>query len=244
MAQCSGTLSMPDLNPSLEPKGTMAIDYRYQLQYTDATHFVDYDFTQYYDNLNKNLTDAFSAARIEIPVLNRYELIWDQPFTRTSLRDFYLSHPPDPGFPYFVFGARELVDDFGEPLREVIGMSSHGLIPGQVAEDKYTFIFTESIRRGFDKRVFAQALIHELGHVRAGLTHPLDQDTRFFEYHVAEQDDQFSSCVMHQLADIPQSDQDPKQPDIAQILGSLAFCGIDRDGNETHCIHYLKQTNF
>jgi hypothetical protein len=222
----------------------MPLDYRWQRKYIDLNNYIDYDFGQYSGNLDKQVRDAFGAANIKVPILNESLLVLDTVLTDGSLRDFYLSHPPNPSYPYFVFASCYQAKEDGTPDWMVLGTSSHGVSPGRIADDKYTFIWTQSIRNAGDNRIFAQVLIHELGHVRAGLTHPLDPTYRQFGYHVDETDEEFSSCVMHQLADLPRSDQDPKQPDIEQILDALAFCGVRRNANETHCVHFLKQTNY
>lgn len=239
------TLPAPEYEePSTpQPAGRLGISYMYLKYYKDLWNWDPMDFWD--AGVERHVEKAFEPANIEIFQSPKGLLELSANSLRESdLELVYNLYPPDYYYPYGVYGASRVHDANGYPMTGVMGLSYDSPDPpGTAAALKYCFVFVKNIEDNGGGELFDAVTIHGLGHIRASLKHPLDEQFRYDGYHVEEYDIEFSYCVMHQLDQIAAYDPDPKTPSVNKVLKELSFCGVGRDTEQTHCIHFLMESN-
>lgn len=247
-----------NVTPSDLPPGKIAIHYRYQRQYCDLYTCQSYDFWQRDRNMESKAKNAFSPAKITFIAKVDTAILVDIPWNGFYMGLFYGQNPPNISYPYFVFGAGVLEADNGDTLWDYIGASSPlGSInddpPGEESPLKYSYVFTLAIdRKGKElytidvDGLIPAVLIHELGHVKAGLRHP----NEYPQLHVAQNPEgsnvhQYAQCAMWQLKDMIEWGAPSNQPTVQTIVQELAFCGRSpyNAQGDTSCIHFLVKSN-
>lgn len=110
---------------------------------------------------------------------------------------------------------------------KIWGLTASSGSPNVPPSTRWTFVFVRDVLSEPDygrKRTLTYSVIHELGHQRAGLTHPEEHP----EYHFPEPN---VDCIMHSSVGLSES-----------VLTNMGFCAHD-DATPDNCTYFLKQCN-
>ncbi|MDP3025716.1 MAG: hypothetical protein Q8O10_09310 [candidate division Zixibacteria bacterium] len=109
---------------------------------------------------------------------------------------------------------------------KVWGLTAAGS-PNVPPSTRWSFVFVRDVLSEPSygrKRTLTYAVVHELGHQRAGLTHPEEHP----EYHFPEPNE---DCIMHSSVGLSET-----------VLTNMGFCAHD-DATPDNCRYFLKQRN-
>jgi hypothetical protein len=190
---------------------------------------VEYDYQEGYElddfeGLKANVEGAFKFVGTEITICS------DEPFApdtlwRDELSGFFQSHK-NSSLEYYLVSVVALGENQGVQYK-IWGYTNAYPQPNVPPNPKWSFIFVGDIPEEYyggrwtKHRNVTYATIHELGHQRAGLTHP----GSFPQYHQTTY-----ACIMDTNV-------------TSAVLGNMGFCWSSNPNSPDNCRYFLQQQN-
>lgn len=199
---------------------------------------VEYDYQEGYkldefENLYETVNSAFEFVGTEITICRDTFFLPDDPefFTpdgllmRERLEQFFYAHKSS-GLDYYLASARGLDVNQGAQYK-IWGATRPYPQPNVPPNPKWSFVFVGDISEEYyggrwtKHRTVTYTTIHELGHQRAGLTHP----GSFPQYHQATY-----ACIMDTNV-------------TTAVLDNMGFCWSSNSNSADNCRYFLAQQN-
>jgi hypothetical protein len=199
---------------------------------------VEYDYQEGYilddyDNLYPTVYSAFEFVGTEITICRDTFFLPDDPYfftpdgllMRERLEQFFSAHKSS-GLVYYLASPRGLDVNQGAQYK-VWGATRPYPQPNVPPNPKWSFIFVGDIPEEYyggrwtKHRHVTYVTIHELGHQRAGLTHP----GSFPQYHQATY-----PCIMDTNV-------------TSAMLNAMGFCWSSNPNSPDNCRYFLQQQN-
>lgn len=210
-------------DPSQQGGPNMKVEYDYQ----DGYRLDDFE------NLYANVHGAFEFVGTEITICRDSSFLPDDPTFFTpegllmiaTLEPFFSAYKTS-NLVYYLASARGLYENQGAQYK-IWGATKPYPQPNVPPNPKWSFIFVGDIPQEYYEgrwtkhRHATYATIHELGHQRAGLTHP----GSYPQYHQATY-----PCIMDTNA-------------TTQVLNAMGFCWSSNPNSPDNCKYFLGQQN-
>jgi len=210
-------------DPSQQGGAKMKVEYDYQEGY----------ILDDYDNLYPTVYSAFEFVGTEITICEDASFSPDDTTFFTSdgllrfarLDTFFYAHKTS-GLIYYLSSADGLDLNHAKGSLVYWGITKF-TTPNVPPNPKWSFIFVGDIPEEYyggrwtKHRTVTYTTIHELGHQRAGLTHPED----YSQYHHPTY-----PCIMHTYQDVT-----------SEVLNTMGFCWDTTSGD--NCRYFLRQQN-
>lgn len=192
---------------------------------------VEYDYQDGYElddfyKLKANLEAAFEDAGTEISVFSD-EFFAPDTLWRDELPVFFQDHK-NSSLEYYLVSVVALHENQGAE-QKIWGATNPYPEPNVPPNQKWSFIFVGDIPEEYyggrwtKHRTVTYTTIHELGHQRAGLTHPED----YPEYHQPSY-----PCIMHTYENVT-----------SEVLSTMGFCWSSDSTSADNCRYFLRQQN-
>jgi hypothetical protein len=201
-------------DPSDQGGAKMKVEYDYQ----DGYALDDFE------NLYETVHSAFEFVGTEITICEDASFTMDSLFTISGLSIFFNENKTS-SLVYYLVSARGLKENQG-PGWKYWGVTNASA-PNVPPNPKWSYIFVGDIAEEYyggrwtKHRTVTYTTIHELGHQRAGLTHP----GSFPQYHQATY-----PCIMDTNV-------------TNEVLNTMGFCWSSNPDSSDNCRYFLQQQN-
>jgi hypothetical protein len=189
-----------------------------------------------YEGLYSNVKGAFDPAGTEVTIFVDGSFLADDPefFTPdgllmyAKLDSFFYAHKTS-NLVYYLASPRGLDVNKGRPPYERIWGGTKPSAPNVPPNPKWSFIFVGDIPEEYyggqwtKHRLVTATTIHELGHQRAGLTHPHE----YPQYHYPNY-----PCIMTWSTYVTN-----------EVLTTMGFCWSSDPNSPDNCRYFLQQQN-
>jgi hypothetical protein len=204
-----------ECDPSEQGGPKMKVEYDYQEGYRLDDYYSLYD----------NVRGAFDFVGTEMTICRDASFETGDLFQLDELDGFFLTHKSSQ-LTYYLVSARALQENQG-PGWKRWGVTNAYPSPNVPPDPKWSFIFVGDIPEEYygghwtKHRHVTYATIHELGHQRAGLTHP----GLYPQYHQSGY-----PCIMDTSV-------------TSELLNAMGFCWSSNPNSPDNCRYFLQQQN-